>query len=98
MQKLALMTCMMLLSLTTAWQPASAAETREDLRLQTATRVLEELLKTPDQNVPYWLLERAHAVAVVPQVIKVGLMAGGRRGKGALVVRKADGRWSSPIF
>lgn len=98
MQKLTLFTCLFALLLVTPWQPGYAADTREDLRLQTATRVLEELLNTPDQNVPYWLLERAHAVAVVPQVIKVGLMAGGRRGKGAMVVRKADGRWSSPIF
>lgn len=98
MRKLTSFTWMMMMGLVATWRPAHAAETREELRLQTATRVLEELRKTPDQNVPYWLLERAHAVAVIPQVIKVGLMAGGRRGKGALVVRKADGRWSSPIF
>jgi lipid-binding SYLF domain-containing protein len=77
---------------------AHAEESREEARLQSATRVLKELSQTPDQNVPNWLLERAHAVAVIPQVIKVGLVAGGRRGKGVLVVRKADGRWSSPIF
>lgn len=97
MRKLTLFTALILTVLLQALQPAYSA-TREDLRLQSATRVLEELLRTPDQNVPYWLLERAHAVAVVPAVIKVGLMAGGRRGKGALVIRRADGQWSSPIF
>jgi lipid-binding SYLF domain-containing protein len=98
MQKLTLFACTLALLFTSFWQPSLAADTRENLRLQTATRVLEELLNTPDQNVPHWLLERAHGVAVVPQVIKVGLMAGGRRGKGVLVVRKADGSWSNPIF
>jgi lipid-binding SYLF domain-containing protein len=52
----------------------------------------------PEQNIPSWLLERAYAVAVVPDVIKVGLGIGGRRGKGALVVRKDSGEWSNPVF
>ena len=52
----------------------------------------------PEQNIPTWLLERAHAVAVIPAVIKVGLGIGGRRGKGVLVVRKDNGQWSNPVF
>ena len=98
MRKLSLFTCLVVFCVTIVALPSHAVESREETRLQSATRVLQELSSTPDQNVPYWLLERAHAVAVVPQVIKVGLMAGGRRGKGVLLVRKADGRWSSPIF
>jgi lipid-binding SYLF domain-containing protein len=35
---------------------------------------------------------------VVPDVIKVGLGVGGRRGKGVMIVRKDDGTWSNPIF
>lgn len=76
---------------------AVAAE-RQELHLTTATRVLNELMQMPEQNIPAWLLERAHAVAVIPAVIKVGLIAGGRRGKGILVVRKNDGAWSNPVF
>lgn len=98
MRKLALFIGIVAMLATFMSQPSYAVESREEARLQSATRVLHELLQTPDQNVPYWLLERAHAVAVVPQVIKVGLFAGGRRGKGALVVRRPDGHWSSPIF
>ena len=52
----------------------------------------------PEHNIPTWLLERAHAVAVIPSVIKVGLGIGGRRGKGVLVVRKENGEWSNPVF
>jgi len=66
--------------------------------VQTATRVLTELMMMPEQNIPTWLLERAHAVAVIPSVIKVGLGIGGRRGKGVLVVRKDNGEWSNPVF
>lgn len=77
---------------------AALAGERQDARLMTSTQVLNELMQMPEQNIPAWLLERAHAVAVVPNVIKVGLGIGGRRGKGVLVVRRANGVWSNPVF
>ena len=77
---------------------AAVAAERQEARLSTSTQVLEELQQMPEQNIPGWLLERAHAVAVVPNVIKVGLGIGGRRGKGVLVVRKDSGGWSNPVF
>jgi len=84
--------------LTCVFSLASVADTRQEARVQTATRVLTELMMMPEQNIPTWLLERAHAVAVIPSVIKVGLGIGGRRGKGVLVVRKDNGEWSNPVF
>ena len=77
---------------------AAVAGERQDARLTTATRVLTELMQMPEQNIPTWLLERAHAVAVIPAGIKVGLGVGARRGKGVLVVRKDNGEWSNPVF
>jgi lipid-binding SYLF domain-containing protein len=76
----------------------SVASERQDNRLQLSTQVVNELFRMPEQNIPTWLLERAHAVAVVPDVIKVGLGIGGRRGKGVLIVRKDDGTWGNPVF
>jgi lipid-binding SYLF domain-containing protein len=71
---------------------------RQDARLSRATQVVGELQAAPDQNVPAWLLERAYAVAIIPEVIKVGLGIGARRGSGVLVIRKDDGHWSNPVF
>jgi lipid-binding SYLF domain-containing protein len=71
---------------------------KQDARLTRATAVLNELQSSPDQNVPHWLLERAYAVAIIPDVIKVGLGIGARRGSGVLVVRRDNGHWSSPVF
>ncbi len=76
----------------------AVASPRQEATLLNITQVLTELRKAPDQNVPSWLLERAYAVAVVPEVIKVGLIFGGRRGSGAMVMRKPDGSWSNPVF
>jgi lipid-binding SYLF domain-containing protein len=84
--------------LTCALCVTAVAAERQEARLLTATQVLDELHRMPEQNVPNWLLERAHAVAVIPDVIKVGLGIGGRRGKGVLVVRRDNGEWSNPIF
>lgn len=83
----------------TITMPGTAlAGPRHDARLLTAAQVVDELRQSPDQNVPGWLLDRAYAVAVVPNVIKVGLTVGGRYGKGAMVVRREDGSWSNPVF
>src|SRR5579871_2674788 len=71
---------------------------REDARLITATQVLEELRRTPDQNVPAWLLQRAYGVAVIPEVIKGAFVFGGRFGSGVLTVRDTAGHFSNPIF
>lgn len=74
------------------------AQAREDSRLVLATQVVEDIMRMPDQNVPNWLLQRAYGVAVFPDVLKIGLGVGGRRGKGVLVTRRDDGSWSNPVF
>src|SRR5690349_4381424 len=84
--------------LSVCWLGTAMADTREDTRLTEATRVLNEMQSSRDQNVPAWLLERAYGVVIVPNVIKVGLGIGGRRGNGVLVTRHPNGRWSNPVF
>ena len=76
----------------------AAAETREEKRLATATEVINQLLHIPEQAVPPSLLSRAHGIAVIPNVVKVGFGLGARRGKGVVVVRRDDGTWSNPVF
>ncbi len=77
--------------------PAEAAP-RQEATLLNATQVLSEMQNAPDQRVPNWLLERAYGVAVIPNVVKAGLILGGRRGSGVLVVRQPDLTWSNPVF
>ncbi|HEY1725850.1 MAG TPA: lipid-binding SYLF domain-containing protein [Steroidobacteraceae bacterium] len=76
----------------------SREQTREDARLITATQVLDELLQTPDQRVPDWLMQRAYGVAVIPEVLKGAFVFGGRYGKGAMSVRDSAGHFGNPIF
>jgi lipid-binding SYLF domain-containing protein len=77
--------------------PAQAGR-REQKRVQTAVQVLREVQSTPDSEIPTSLLRKAYAIAVIPEVVKVGMVFGGRRGKGLISVRQADGTWSNPAF
>jgi len=77
--------------------PAAAATAEAD-RVAAAADVIEELTRIPEQSIPPALLARAYAVAVIPEVIKVGFGIGARRGKGVLVVRQDNGSWSNPAF
>jgi lipid-binding SYLF domain-containing protein len=74
------------------------AQAREEGRLLMASQVLEELRTARDQYIPDRLLERAYAIAVIPDMTKIAFFAGGRRGHGVLVVRDKDGRFTSPTF
>ncbi|HKQ27681.1 MAG TPA: lipid-binding SYLF domain-containing protein [Burkholderiales bacterium] len=74
------------------------AQAREEGRLLMATQVLDEIRASRDSAIPDRLLDRAYGIVVVPSVTKVAFIAGGRWGKGAMVVRDKDGRFTSPIF
>ena len=74
------------------------AATKEERRVLDSTDILDQLLRIPEQGVPSRLLSRAHAVAVIPRVIKVGFGVGVRHGRGILVVRQDDNSWSNPAF
>ncbi|MDH3977379.1 MAG: lipid-binding SYLF domain-containing protein [Gammaproteobacteria bacterium] len=69
-----------------------------DRRIDAATDVIEQMTQMPERGIPPNLLANAYAVAVIPNQIKAGFMIGGSFGKGVLVVRQADGRWSNPAF
>lgn len=74
------------------------AATREEKRVADAADVLDQLLRIPEKQIPPNLLSRAYAVAVIPNVVKVGFGLGARRGKGIIVVRQDDNSWSNPAF
>jgi len=77
--------------------PALAGEV-EDKRAEQASQVLGEILRMPEDSIPSKLLQEAQAIAVIPDVIKVGFVVGGRRGRGLIAIRGSDGTWSNPSF
>jgi lipid-binding SYLF domain-containing protein len=66
-------------------------------RCEKAATVLDEVMGTPEQSIPSDLLSKAHCVAIVPGMKKVGLGLGGKYGKGLLSCRAADNKgWTAP--
>ena len=90
-------TGLLVLVLLFVFNDASAAS-REEKRVADATDVIDQILRIPEQSIPPSLLSRAYAVAVIPNVVKVGLGVGARRGKGVIVIRQDDNTWSNPAF
>ncbi|WP_230473656.1 lipid-binding SYLF domain-containing protein [Dyella choica] len=81
--------------------PVAAVHAEDDTpeqRAQSAVRVLNEIEQAPDKSIPTDLLRDARAIAVIPDVLKVGFVFGGRRGEGLVSVKNPDGTWSNPSF
>lgn len=86
----------LLLLLAVMAPPASAEE--ETRKVDESAGVLREIMAIPEKGIPPTLLNDAHGIAIVPGVIKLGFIVGGRYGSGLLVVRDKDGKWSPPVF
>jgi lipid-binding SYLF domain-containing protein len=86
----------MLSPLATATTAPVASDERE--RAVDAGQVLTQILKAPDNTIPEDLLKNAHAIAVIPHVVKGAFMFGGEYGKGLVSQRRSDGTWTAPAY
>ncbi len=77
---------------------ALAATSDQEAKINEVSEVLSELNRIPEKNIPAKLLRNAEGIAIIPAVVKVGIVIGGRYGKGILSIRKKDKTWSDPIF
>ena len=74
------------------------AQAREEAIVRTATLVLHEIMAIPAKRIPQSLMANAEGLAIIPDVVKVGLIGGVRHGSGVLLVRDSRGRWTAPSF
>ena len=78
-----------------AW--ADGSKQRKILRA--SQLVLEEIQKSPDQQIPMNLISNAKAIIVFPTMLKAGFFVGARYGKGIASVRAEEtGEWGPPAF
>lgn len=63
-----------------------------------ANSALEEILTVHLRKVPESMFSGAEGVAIVPNVIKVGLVAGVQHGRGIVIYKNKDGSWTTPRF
>jgi lipid-binding SYLF domain-containing protein len=78
---------------------ALAGSTRESLqdRVDSAKRVLDQILAADDRSIPMDILEKATCVGVVPGMIKGAFVWGAQYGQGVVTCRTGHG-WSAPVF
>src|SRR2546428_8496808 len=90
MKRFVLAAAAVLASATSASAAITGAETA---RLTSAAQVVQDIRNDIPQQ--YW--DRAHCVAVIPDLRKAAFIVGGEYGKGVMSCRAGD-RWSAPIF
>ena len=86
-----------LLAALSAWRPAFALTSEEEL-VEDCRITVESLLSDPDFQ---WLddyIIKAKGVAIFPALIKGGFILGGEGGTGVLLGRLENGTWSYPAF
>src|SRR5271167_1432035 len=88
--------CAAILSFTSFAWAATAREATDD-RLEHAGAVLHEIMAAPDSGIPEEVMEHAKCIAVVPHLLKGGLVFGAENGRGVATCRTAEG-WSAPAF
>jgi lipid-binding SYLF domain-containing protein len=86
-----------LAALLTLISPRSA-QADPETTVRVADQVLHEAMSTAGRQIPAALLADAQGIAVIPGVIKIGFIAGLRRGHGVVMVRDPNGAWSLPQF
>jgi lipid-binding SYLF domain-containing protein len=77
--------------------PAQAGS-KEAETLEAACEVVDALAAIPLKGIPPALLKDAQGVAIIPGVLKAGLIIGARHGRGVLLVRDQGDVWGKPMF
>jgi lipid-binding SYLF domain-containing protein len=77
---------------------ALAANSDQEAKLDEVMEVLNTINAIPENTIPPKLLSNAEGIAIIPSVVKVGVILGGRYGKGVLVLRNKDKEWGNPLF
>jgi lipid-binding SYLF domain-containing protein len=72
--------------------PAIAVDDKVADRLFEASKVVDELIKAPDSDIPKDLLKKAECVAVIPGLKKAALGIGGQLGRGAVSCKMDGGK------
>lgn len=89
-----------LMSCVLAAAPVVAADEvlgEREQKIQDAVTIIEEIAKIPEKGVPDNLFGRAAGIAIIPGMVKAGLVVGGKHGTGVMCTRQEDG-WSNPVF
>jgi len=93
MKRLLIAACVTVLTVSAWGQDQSKLASR----LDAAQTVLNEIMATPDHQIPDSILRQATCVGVVPGMLKGAFVFGAEYGQGVVTCRTGHG-WSGPVF
>ena len=77
---------------------AAHAQSEQQQLVDRATLAAQQMLNDRDGRDAQYVLKRARATMICPQIFKAGFLLGGQGGSCVLVARDGAGSWSSPAF
>ncbi|MCA9237027.1 MAG: lipid-binding SYLF domain-containing protein [Planctomycetales bacterium] len=86
------------LAIATCHGEIARGQGREEETVRESIEALNEIMAIPAQAIPQRMLAGAEGIAVIPNVIKGGLVIGARHGRGTLMVRDENRNWHAPLF
>lgn len=78
-----------------SWAADDKDQSEINKRIDTAAKVLTEIMATPDKAIPDKVMARAKCLVVIPSMVKIAVGFGGNHGKGVATCRTEHG-WSAP--
>ena len=97
MKRLAALLCTLLCTFVLTVPGFAQDKTKIDARLDAARDVLNQIMATPDKQIPDSILRQATCVGVVPGMLKGAFVFGAEYGQGVVTCRTPRG-WSAPVF
>ena len=88
----------LLMLLLLAGLTAQGGQTDQEAKLQEVVNTIAVMGSMSEETIPAGLIRDAQGIAIIPSVVKVGLVVGERFGKGVVSVRRPTGEWSRPLF
>ncbi len=83
---------------------SSFADLKQDQMVSTSVQILKIFNQDYNGSNPHFKLpkrftrDRIKAIAIIPDLVKSGLLASGLEGEGIFCLRNNDGSWSDPLF
>ena len=90
----------LVISLTFALALPAVAQDKESDRVESAGKVMQEILAAPD-SIPKSILEKTECVVILPSVLKFSFGLGSSYGRGVMTCRSGKsfhGSWSAPAM
>ncbi len=77
---------------------SAAVDPTGETALKASIQAFSAIMTSPDTSIPPILFQTASGIIIIPDMVKASFLMGVRYGKGVLMVKYKNGRWSNPVI